>query len=453
MNTAFTCSCSRLCRLILMMLLIICMNSYIFARKSSEKSVTLDVNADQEIGQMTPIWTFFGYDEANYTFAPEGRYLLRMISQLNPQPVYIRCHHLLTSGDGSAWLKWSSTNAYTEDYNGNPVYNWEIVDKIFDTYVELGLKPLVEIGFMSEALSSRPQPYTPKKILNEEPVGMVTGGAFYPPRDYAKWKAFIEAWVQHCVDKYGQAEVASWFWELWNEPNIGYWKGTPEEYFKLYDYTVAAIKTVLSQARIGGPHITDPYYHEGDAFLDLFITHCLYGTNYLTGQTGTEIDFFASHAKGGTSWEEDYVQMNLGYHLKQIDRAAEIIASYPEMKDKPLIIGESDPDGCAACSSRLYPQNDYRNGIQYACYTVATFLRKQEVVQRRGLKLIGAVTWAFTFPGQPLFDGYRALTTHGVAKAVFNAFQMFSMLDKTRVASWSSSDISLDSLMKSSARN
>ena len=108
---------------------------------------------------MIPIWNYFGYDEPNYTYSSNGKKLLGELAALSPKPAYVRVHNLLTTGDGSASLKWGSTNIYTEDVAGKPVYSWTILDRIFDTFRAAGIKSLVEIGFMPEALSAHPQPY------------------------------------------------------------------------------------------------------------------------------------------------------------------------------------------------------------------------------------------------------------------------------------------------------
>ena len=100
-----------------------------------------------------PVWSFFGHDEPNYTYMKDGRKLLSELAALSSVPVYVRVHSLLVTGDGQAALKWGSTNAYTEDASGKPVYDWTITDRIFDTYMERKMKPLVQIGFMPEALS------------------------------------------------------------------------------------------------------------------------------------------------------------------------------------------------------------------------------------------------------------------------------------------------------------
>ncbi len=194
--------------------------------------VSIRVDATKTKGPMKPIWSWFGYDEPNYTYMKDGRKLLSELAALGPSPVYVRTHNLLTTGDGTAALKWGSTNAYTEDAAGRPRYDWTIVDRIFDTLLERKMKPLVEVGFMPEALSVKPQPYRHDWDIGKTYNTIYTGWA-HPPRDYAKWAELIYQWVRHSVEKYGRAEVESWWWELWNEPDIGYWQGTPEEYFKL----------------------------------------------------------------------------------------------------------------------------------------------------------------------------------------------------------------------------
>ncbi|MGC9034752.1 MAG: GH39 family glycosyl hydrolase [Verrucomicrobiia bacterium] len=414
-------------------------------------SYQITVFADRPVGKFQPIWRFFGYDEPNYSYMPEGKQLLDEISRLKPQPVFIRTHHLLTSGDGTAWLKWGSTGAYDEDQQGNPIYNWNIMDEIFDSFILRGLKPLVEIGFMPKALSIKPDPYTNPVVTNGPPLDAVGRGWAYPPKDYDKWQKLIEEWVKHSLRRYGTNEVLSWYWELWNEPNIAYWRGTPIEYQKLYDYTAAAVKNVLPQARIGGPH-TAGTQGGAEKFLRSFIEHCLYGTNYVSGKKGTPLDFIAFHAKGGTEFRDGHVRMNAGNHLRIIENGFKIMSSYPELKGIPVIIGESDPDGCAACSARFFPQNNYRNTSQYASYTAATFMRKIALARRYGVNLIGAVTWAFEFENQPWFDGLRVLSTRGVPLPVFNAFRMFSLLEPEQVQTQNSTQENLDIILKNSVR-
>ncbi len=281
------------------------------AQSTSNETVTIHVVLEKTIGRMDPVWAWLGYDEPNYTYMKDGKKLLSEFAEASSGPVYVRAHNLLTSGDGTPALKWGSTNAYTEDQNGNPIYDWTIIDKIFDTYIERGMKPLVEIGFMPEALSTKPKPYQ-HSWKPGVPYDEVYTGWAYPPKDYNKWAELVFQWVRHSVERYGREEVETWLWELWNEPNIGYWQGTTEEYLKLYDYTADAVKRASPTAIMGGPHVTGPNWNVSETFLRTFLEHCLRGKNHRTGKTGAPLDFIGFHAKGKPEIVDGHVRMDLG---------------------------------------------------------------------------------------------------------------------------------------------
>lgn len=409
-------------------------------------SVDIRVDARRTLGEMHPVWRFFGADEPNYAYMKDGKKLLTELGQLGPaKTVYFRTHNLLTSGDGTPALKWGSTNAYSEDARGNPVYDWAIVDRIFDTYLERGVRPYVQIGFMPQALSIRPEPYrhhwTPQAKYDE----IYTGWA-YPPKDYAKWAELVYQWTRHCVGRYGRAETEAWYWQVWNEPNIGYWRGTPDEFFRLHDFAIDAVRRALPTARVGGPDVAGG----GNAFLRAFLEHCLRGTNYATGRRGTPLDFVSFHAKGQPRFANGHVQMGISAQLGDIDRGFALVGSFPELKNTPLIIGESDPDGCAACQG---PQLGYRNGTMYSSYTAASFARKIALADKHGVHFQGALTWAFEFENQPYFAGFRVLATNGVDLPVLNVFRMFARMGGgQRVAVQSSAEASLDSILSGGVR-
>jgi xylan 1,4-beta-xylosidase len=398
--------------------------------------VTIRVDASQRLGPMTPMWAWFGYDEPNYTYMKDGKKLLSELAELSPVPVFVRAHNLLTTGDGTPALKWGSTNAYTEDAEGRPRYDWTIVDRIFDTYVERKMKPLVEIGFMPEALSTKPQPYK-HDWMPGLPYGRIYTGWTYPPKDYAKWGELVYQWVRHSVQRYGKAEVESWWWEVWNEPDIAYWRGTPEEFQKLYDYAADGLKRALPTARIGGPHVTGPNGERTQKILRDFIEHCLRGTNYATGTVGTPLDFIGFHAKGAPRVVDGHVRMGISNQLRAISNGFRIAASFPELKNTPIVIGESDPEGCAACSVATNPENAYRNGTMYSSYTAAQLARTYELADLHKVNLLGSVTWAFEFEDQPYFAGFRDLATNGIDKPVLNVFRMLGKMsgDRLRVES------------------
>ena len=412
-----------------------CFDQVVLAQNKTNlltENISIDIDFNKQKGPLKPIWAYFGYDEPNYTYMKDGKKLLTEISKLSKVPVNVRAHSLLVTGDGVAALKWGSTNAYTEDEKGNPIYNWTIIDKIFDTYIERGMRPIAQIGFMPQALSTHPEPYKHHWDPNTKYDEIFTGWA-YPPRDYVKFANLVFEWVKHSVARYGKSEVETWHWELWNEPDIPYWKGTTEEYIKLYDYTADAVKRALPTAKVGGPETTGPGSKNAALFLRTFLTHIVSGKNYVTGKVGTPLDFISFHAKGQPNLVNGMVQMNMGKQLRDIDKGFEIVASYPTLKKLPIIIGESDPEGCAACSEDFNPQNAYRNGTMYSSYTAASYARKSDLAESRGVNLLGAVTWAFEFEDQAWFRGFRDLATNGVDKPVLNVFRMFGMMEGNRV--------------------
>ena len=406
--------------------------------------VTITVEAAQPVGELTPIWRFFGADEANYAYMKDGEKLLGELGQLGGPQVYFRCHHLLTSGDGAYALKWGSTSAYKEDANGQPVYDWTINDRIFDTYLKHGIKPYVQLGFMPEALSIHPQNYPHHPPIKER--ADAAAGQSYPPKDYAKWGELAQQWAQHCVDRYGRAEVNQWYWEVWNEPNISYWHGSVAAYCKLYDYAVAGVRQAIPTARVGGPETAGG---AGGNFLHTFLEHCARGTNYVTGAVGSPLDFISFHAKGAPIFTNDHVRMGMSSQFRNIDGAFAVVASFPQFKSLPLVIGESDPEGCAACRE---PRDAYRNGTMYSSYTAASFPREYELAAQHGVNLLGALTWAFEFEDQPPFAGFRQLAGAGIDLPVLNVFRMFAKMSGQRVVVTSTAGLDARTILRAGVR-
>jgi xylan 1,4-beta-xylosidase len=407
--------------------------------------VAIRVQADKTLGELRPIWRFFGADEPNYAYMKDGEKLIGELGDMRPRGVYFRAHNLLTSGDGTPALKWGSTGAYSEDKQGNPVYNWRIVDRIFDTYLKRGVRPYAQIGFMPRELSVQPEPYQHRWTPGG--TNSIFTGWAYPPRDFKKWAELVFQWTSHCVQRYGRAEVENWYWQVWNEPNIGYWRGTPQEFRRLHDIAIDAVRRALPTARVGGPDTAG-----GGRYLREFLEHCVRGTNYATGRQGTPLDFVSFHAKGAPRFVDGHVRMGIANQLRDIDENFAIIASFPELKSKPIVIGESDPDGCAACSAAVYPQNGYRNGTLYASYTAASFARKHDLAEKHGVNLEGALTWAFEFEDQPYFAGFRSLASRGVDKPVLNVFRMFAKMNGQRLAAESDAAVPLETMLKTGVR-
>jgi xylan 1,4-beta-xylosidase len=414
------------------------------ANDTNSFPVSIRVDASRPMGPLRPIWRFFGGDEPNYATMKDGQKLLAEFGKLRPKDVYCRTHNLLNTGDGTPALKWGSTDCYREDERGNPIYNWKVLDGIFDSYLERGVRPYAQIGFMPRALSSKPDPYR-HEWRPGLPYERIFTGWTYPPKDYAKWSELAYQWTKHCLERYSKSEVESWYWETWNEANIGYWRGTPQEFHKLHDYAIAGVRRALPTARVGGPDCAG----SGGRWARAFLEHCLRGTNYANGQIGTPLDFVSFHAKGAPVYTNGHVRMGIANQLRTIDEGFGMVASFPELKHTPIVIGESDPEGCAACQG---PSYSYRNGTMYSGYTAASFAREHDLADRRGVNFAGALTWAFTFEDQPYFAGFRQLASCGLPLPVFNVIRMFSLMDGQRIPAISDATVPLDDIMRRGVR-
>jgi xylan 1,4-beta-xylosidase len=411
----------------------------------SAQPVLIQVHAAQSTGPYTPIWNFYGADEPNYVYAPYGQKLLRQLSSFSPVPVYFRAHNLLTTGHGERSLKWGSTNVYTEKPDGSPVYDFTITDRIFDALLAAHVRPLVEIGFMPEALSTHPEPYR-----HNFPNGSIFTGWSYPPNNWSKWSDLILAYATHLRQRYG-AQTSTWYWEVWNEPDIPYWHGTPEEYDRLYDLTTAAILKAIPDARVGGPAATGIHPGRSEAFLRQFLDHCAHGANSATGHPGAPLDFISYHPKGDPKLVDGHLVMGIGAQLDAARNGMRVIAGYPEWRHTPIILTESDPEGCAAC---LGPREAYRNSPLYGASVTEAIMRIYQLAAQYGVTVRGAVTWAFEYDDQPAFAGFRTLATDGIDKPVLNAFRLMAMLGGQPGTEWlattSTGSLPLDEILQNS---
>jgi xylan 1,4-beta-xylosidase len=206
---------------------------------------------------------------------------------------------------------------------------------------------------------------------------------------------------------------------------------------------------VLPHAIVGGPAVTGG--GDNKHFLKLFLEHCARGENADSHKTGAPLDFISFHPKGSPKFVGDHVQMNLGRQLALTDQGFQTIASFPEYRNTPILLSETDPEGCAACKG---PQNGYRNGPLYGVSVAEMLARSAELARLRGVNLDGAVTWAFEFENQPYFAGFRELATNGpqglIDKPVLNVFRMFGKLSGSLVALSSSASIPVADIAKSS---
>lgn len=410
--------------------------------------VSMHVRAGRSSGPCRPVWNWFGHDEPNYASGPSGKALLAKLAELSQGPAYVRTHNLLTSGDGTPALKWGSTDAYREAPDGTVSYHWDIMDGLFDAWVDAGITPFIQAGFTPKRLSDDPGPYR-HAFSTTSPYATITTGWAAPPNDIGKWSALIEAWAAHLVGRYGAERVRGWPWEFWNEPDGHYWTGTIEQFCAFHEATVRAIRRAIPEARVGGPHTCGPWRGaRASAFLREFLAFCA------QDGSGREdlLDFVAFHAKGKPEVEDGRVRMGLAHHLNNIDAGLRIVAEHPSLDNLPVIVGESDPEGCAACPASVHPENAYRNGPLYGAYVAEATMRSLEIARLADREIEGLVTWAFLFDGQPTFAGFRDLSTNGIDKAVLNAFRLMGGLQGDWIEATSTARLPLADLMADGAR-
>jgi xylan 1,4-beta-xylosidase len=294
--------------------------------------------------------------------------------------------------------------------DGKLAYNFSYVDRIYDGLLEHGIKPFVELSFMPEELSSDPRALHP--FWYHPNVA--------PPKDYAEWDAMIDAFARHLVARYGIDEVASWYFEVWNEPNLGFWAGTPAQptYFTLYDHTARALKAVSPRLRVGGPGTAQA------AWVPTFLEHAR--------KDAVPVDFVSTHVYGDDTADNVF---HTGEHIPRRDMVCravdkvhrEIAASpYPQL---PLVFSEYN-----ASYANLPNVTDTVFMGPWLANTIRACAGKVQLMSY----------WSFSdvFEEQgvvknPFYGGFGLIAADRIAKPAFNAFAMLHRLGGTQLAAGS----------------
>ena len=408
------------------------------------EQVQVTVDASTRCGELAHTWNYIGYDECNYTHSPGGMELIGKFGRLE-KPWYMRAHHMLCTGICHGFYKWGSSNIYTEDAQGNPVYDYTTIDRMIDIWLGNNCRPFFELGFMPRDLADPREAENGKSYLFS--YGSVTEyqirGWCQPPKDYGKWYDLIKNLMIHLKERYGESEVQNWYFELWNEPDIFYWHGSVEEYCKLYDYTEAAIHTVMHGARFGGPATTGSSDPEGNAarFLRAFLAHIKGGVNMYSGEKGTRIDFTSFHTKGGGYRFDALAEKQIPSVkalLENVKVQSDIIKEYG-YGGLECVLSEADPDGWAAGGRFDNFNLNFRNTEYYASYVMSAYKNLYDLAEKQEMDM-RPLAWAFMFEGERCFEGTRSFSTQGINKAVFNLFRLFAKMGRQRIRLTSSRD-------------
>jgi len=295
---------------------------------------------------------------------------------------------------------------YDEDKDGKPIYNFSYVDQIYDGLLENHVRPFIEMSFMPKKLTSDANalhPFWYKQIVA-------------PPKDWEKWQQLVENFIRHLVERYGENEVAQWYFEVWNEPNLDFWAGNPKEstYYELYDHAVAAVKHVSARLRVGGPATAQA------AWADRFLAHCK--------EKNIPVDFVSTHVYGNDKAEDVFATHENIPRTQMVCRAVKKVheqiaaSAYPKM---PLIWSEFNAD---------YSNQQQVTDSAFMGPWLADTIRQCD-------GLVDSMSyWTFSdvFEEQgvvktPFYGGFGLLAEDSIPKASFNDFAMLHQLGETRL--------------------
>jgi xylan 1,4-beta-xylosidase len=337
----------------------------------------------------------FGSERAIVTLRESYRDDLRAVKKITDFQ-YVRFHGIFLDEVG----------LYNEDAQGKPFYNFSYIDQVYDGLLKNGVRPFVELSFMPRKLAAFDSPHA---FWYKPNVA--------PPKDYNLWDGMITAFAKHLVERYGEDEVAKWYFEVWNEPNIDFWTGNPKErtYYELYDHTATALKNVSPRLRVGGPATAQA------AWVDRFIAHCV--------QNKIPVDFVSTHVYGNDTADNVFGTNEAIPREQMVCRAVRKVhdqikaSSKPEL---PLIWSEFNAS---------YMNEPAVTDSTYMGPWLANTIRSCDGL----LDMLSYWTFSDVFEEQgvvksPFYGGFGLIAEGGIPKPSFNAFKILHLLGDQRVA-------------------
>ena len=384
----------------------------------AQRSLNVAVDVSQVIGSCDPsLWANIGYDPIyRLTVMPESQPAWVFARQSGAFR-YVRCHNAFSDGfpgqhpESEIW----GCRVYSETADGQPRYNWQYLDQVLDIWVNAGLKPIFETDFMPDALAEGPI------------VRNYSGGAINTPKDYNKWQNLIYETVKHCSERYGADEVRSWYWEIWNEPDLKTYfidglspgeRFTPAKVQRLnqmYDYFVAGATAADSEIKVGGPGIAG-----NRDYFRAFLNHCVNETNYVTGQKGSRIDFISWHGYGTS----EQIQAKNREMIRMVRR------EFPSLADRELQQNEwGQPLGQDSNRPSVYLNYE----PAFLCKSIDGLFSDESARVAKILRW-GNPTGSVQ-PGRN--RGWRPLTiqfdSEAIKLSIFNAYELLAKLGSERV--------------------
>ncbi len=311
---------------------------------------------------------------------------------------------------GFEWVRFHAifhdeVGVYDEDASGNPVYNFSYVDQIYDDLLDNGVRPFVELSFMPRKLAASPieHPFWYRPITA-------------PPKSWDRWEDLISQFAKHLVERYGPDEVAQWYFEVWNEPNIDFWSGQPKEstYYELYDRAARALKRVNPHLRVGGPATAQA------AWVDRFIKHCV--------GASVPLDFVSTHVYANDTARDVFGTNEKIPRSEMVARAVRKV--YEQVKDS------ARPDLPIHWSEF---NASYMNEVDVTDSPFMGPWLANTIRQCDGLmSTMSYWTFSDVFEEQgvvkkPFYGGFGLIAAGQIPKAVFNDFKLLHLLGSERI--------------------
>jgi xylan 1,4-beta-xylosidase len=338
--------------------------------------------------------TMFGSGRAILTLRDSYRRDLRAVKQITDFQ-YVRFHGIFNDEVG----------VYDEDSQGQPVYNFSYIDQVYDGLLANGVRPFVEISFMPNKLAARnvlhPFWYRPNVS---------------PPKDWSRWDGLVSAFTQHLADRYGIDEIAQWYFEVWNEPNLDFWAGEPKQasYWDLYDHTALAIKAVSRRLRVGGPATAQA------AWVDVFIRHC--------ADKDIPVDFVSTHVYGNDLGQDVFGSPAEIPRDQMACRAVTKVHNQiktSSLPNLPLIWSEYN------ASYKTEP--DVTDSIYMGAWLADTVRQCDGLVDSMSYWTFSDVFEEQGVVKTPFYGGYGLVAVDGIPKPAFNAFKLLHKLGDQRI--------------------
>ena len=381
------------------------------------------VNAKKTIGNNSGFWKASGTDLLYYLAEkPSGQALLDRMEETG-SCIYLRNHYTLTR-----YIRQGlevGIQVYSEDENGQPAYDFTRVNRIYGEFVKRGLKPVVEYDYMPQGLTNRE---TDASVGNDEGMAVRNEG----PADWDKWRDLLVAFTENLVETFGTDEVRTWYFEVWNEPD-GWDRSEIQVFYKLYDVFVDAVKSVDPELKVGGPAC----YHEW--FLKEFLDHVVYGTNHVTGETGTDIDFISYHIyglSGGWLNGEPKFKPQVQRFSQSVLWLSRLLGKYNSLKGVEFHINEWGMSSHFQKTADRFPDLHYRNSEESALFLVKLVDCLYAIEDNYDFPTSMLLYWGGAWEAEKdrFFLGHRTLSTAGnIPKPILTGYEMLAHLGEKRV--------------------